>query len=371
MKRYLGILIALTLLLSLPIGVYGENNVTASPIKLDLEQAYKLLEANNLEIKLLDKKIQMKIQQNEDLRESIDNIRGTNSINPSTNLQYRKTEKLSWRQATLELEALYNEKTEKLNSLKTSVKQQYVSLLLQKENIEYLKKDIEVMTKRLQETELRIKMGQVKDTEYKLLYSQSLSLENQLNSLNTQYETSMINLKKVLGLELIQPIEVQNMVLPDVSINDKEIQTDIAKAIDKNFSVAKLNDQIEMKKLEIQLIKEYTDAKFSTEYRDLQIELSELDAELKYQRLSIEAEMWIEYYNLSVLQDKIKLEELNLEIAKLNYEASAAKAKLGLINSVTEINASIAYNRQKNTMQSVKYDYIISAEQFNQKLSKN
>jgi len=320
---------------------------------MNLDQAYQLLEANNLEIKLLDKKIEMKLAQNEDLVETINDTKGMYSPNDSTNLQYRKTEQLSYKQAILELDTLYDQKAEKLQALKTSVKQQYISLQSQQENIDYVKQDIAVMDKEMKEIQLRMQLGQAKESEYKSMYAQSLSLQNQLNSMNTQYQTSMLNFKKTLGLELSQPVEIQAIVLP----------------IENDFSIQKLNRQIDLKKIEIKLVKEYTDAKFSSEYRDLQVELSELETELSYQKLSLEADLMIESYDLQVLDDKVKLAEVNLEIAKLNYDAALAKAKLGLIDTVTEINAGITYNRQKNSLQDAKYDYILAVEQFNWNLN--
>ena len=349
------------------------NNLSSllliNDIRMNLDQAYQLLEANNLEIKLLDKKIEMKLAQNEDLVETINDTKGMYSPNDSTNLQYRKTEQLSYKQAILELDTLYDQKAEKLQALKTSVKQQYISLQSQQENIDYVKQDIAVMDKEMKEIQLRMQLGQAKESEYKSMYAQSLSLQNQLNSMNTQYQTSMLNFKKTLGLELSQPVEIQAIVLPYATVNKETLQADIAKAIENDFSIQKLNRQIDLKKIEIKLVKEYTDAKFSSEYRDLQVELSELETELSYQKLSLEADLMIESYDLQVLDDKVKLAEVNLEIAKLNYDAALAKAKLGLIDTVTEINAGITYNRQKNSLQDAKYDYILAVEQFNWNLN--
>jgi outer membrane protein TolC len=366
MKRYIGILIALTMILGLSIGVYGAADVTPNAIRLDLEQAYKLLEENNLEIKLLDKKIEMKLAQNEDLVEDINDMKSPNGGNE---LQYQKTKQLSYRQATLELDSLYNDKVEKLQALRTSVKQEYVGLQLQKDNIEYIKQDIAVMDKEMKEIQLRMQLGQAKESDYKSMYAQSLSLQNQLNSLNTQYQTSLINFKKTLGIELSQPVEIQNIVLPYATVNKETQHSDIVKAIENDFAIKKLNRQIELKKIEIQLVKKYTDAKFSSEYRDLLVELDELETNLSYQKVSMEAALMIQGYDLLVLNDKVKLAELNLEIAKINYDAAMAKAKLGLIDKATEINAGITYNRQKNSLQSAKYDYTIAAEQFNRDLN--
>jgi hypothetical protein len=368
MKRYLVILLVLSMILSLPMAVHGEDNATPSPIRLNLDQANKLMEANNLEIKLLDKKIEIKVSQFEDVLDAADEARRQNKSD--TSLQLKKTEVLTPKQQWLQIDIAKNDRLEKFKSLKSDVKQQYINILLIQKDMSYIKEDIVSIDKKLEEIKLRMQLGQAKESDYKSLYSQKLSIQNQLNLLNTQLETSMINFKALVGIELTQPIVLEDLTLPYQVVDKNNLKNNILNSISTDFTFTKLNKDLELKNFEIELTKKYDDDyRFDPEYKDLLLEVTEIEAETKYEKLNLEASRWIEYYNILVLEDTIKLEEVNLEIQKINYDATTAKAKLGMIDSVTELNAKIAYDRQKNTLQRAMYDYIMAVEKFNDKLT--
>lgn len=364
MKKFLGIFVALSLVFSLPLGVYGDQPIIPNKIKVTLDEAYRLIEQNNIEIKLLDKKIELQKQQYDDALEAGKDASGDS-------LQGRKTQTIVPQQARLTLESLENDKVEKLKSLKSSVKQQYVDLLLLQNDIAYIKQDIAVMDKKLKDVQLRVQLGQAKDSEYKSMYAQSLSLQNQLNALNTQNETSMISLKNALGIALIQPIELESFTLSNQTIDKVNIAQNIINSIDKEFSILKLQKELELADSERKLVKDYAKSNniISTEYTDLGVEIAEMELQISYEKLTMEANLWIDYYNILALEDKIRLAEVNMEIAKINYDAITAKAKLGLVDTITELNAGITYNKQNSSLQSAKYDYIMAVEQFNEKLN--
>lgn len=373
MKRYLVILIAIFMIFSLSLSVHGEENQTPSTVKLNLEQAYKLMEANNLEIKLLDKKIEIEETQYEDIWEQAEkaktrNIEADMQDEPVT-LQMKKDEVLTNKQEWLQLNVARNDRKEKLETLKSQLKEQYINQQLLQEDILYIKEDIAIIDKKLEEVKLRIQLGQSRDSEYESLYSQKLSLQNQLNVINTQYLSTLINIKKTMGLELSQPIELEKIVLPYEVVNEVTLKADMLASIENSFSIYKLKKEIELKNLEIQLVKQYTDYRFSSDYKDLCSELSEIEAELAYEKLTLEAELWIDYYNLLILKDNIELEKVNTEVEKINYDSIMAKSKLGLVNAITESNARLAYNRQKNNYQRAMYNYILAVEQLNNKLN--
>jgi NOL1/NOP2/fmu family ribosome biogenesis protein len=363
MKKFLGILVALSMVFSLPLGVFGDQPNMPSKIKITLDGAYKLIEQNNIEIKLLDKKIELQKQQYNDALEDGKDV-------GADTLQTRKIRTLVPQQVKLSLESVENDKVEKLKSLKSSVKQQYIDLLLLQNDIAYIKQDISVMDKKLKDVQLRLKLGQAKESEYKSMYSQSLSLQNQLNSLNTQNEISMINLKNALGITLTQPIELEAFTLSNQAVDKVNMAQNIINSINNSFTIKKMQKELDLLDTERKLIKEYsTNVRNSTEYTDIGVEIAEMELQISYQKLTMESGLWIDYYNLLGLEDKIKLAEVNLEIAKINYDAITAKAKLGLVDAITEINSGITYNRQSNSLQNAKYDYIMAVEQFNDDLN--
>lgn len=369
MRKYLSLILIATILICLPLAMYGESSDDSKQLKLNLEQAYKMIEDNNIEIKLIDKKIEIKQQEYNKALEAKNDAKGATSSNTATNLNYRKVELLNWQIVKLELDELQNERIEKLKNLRYNVKNQYMNILLIQKDIEYIKEDITVLEKKLSEMKLRIELGQAKELDYKLLYSQNLTLQNQMNSLKTQHKSSLINLKKIIGVELSSSITVEDLVLPYQVLYKEDLNGRIQKAVDSEFLIVKIDKELVLKNLERQLVRDYTDYRYSTTYTDLGIDISEIETKLSYERLNAEANLLIEYYDLLELGDNIKLEEVNLEIEKINYDTIAAKSKLGMVDSATEINGRVAYNRQQNNYQRAMYNYILAVEQFNEKLT--
>lgn len=369
MRKYLSLIIIATILVCLPLAMYGESSADSKQLELNLEQAYKMIEDNNIEIKLIDKKIEMKQQEYNKALEAKNDAKGATSLNEAINLNYRKVELLNWQIVKLELDELQNERIEKLKILRYNVKNQYMNILLIQKDIKCIKEDIAVLDKKLAETKLRIALGQAKEKDYKLIYSQSLTLQNQMNSLEIQHESSMISLKKIIGVELSRAITVEDLVLPYQVLNKEDLNGRIKKAVDSDFLIVKINKELELKNLERQLVKDYTDYRYSTTYTDLGIDISEIETKLSYEKLNAEANLLIEYYDLLELGDNIKLEEVNLEIEKINYDTIEAKSKLGMIDSAIEINGRVAYNRQQNNYQRTMYNYILAVEKFNEKLA--
>ncbi len=367
MRKYVSLIMIAIILICLPLVLYGESNNYTKQLKLNLEQAYKMIEDNNIEIKLIDKKIDIKQQEYNKALEAKNDAKGVH--NSAANLNNKKVELLNWQIVKLELDELENERIDKLKNLKLSAKNQYINILLIQKDIKYVKEDIDVLEKKLKAMELRIELGQAKELDYKLLCSQKLTLQNQMNSINIQHESSLISLKKIIGVELSSFITIEDITLPYQVVNKEDLNGRIQKAVDSEFLIVKIKRELALKNLERQLVKDYTDYQYSTNYTDLGIDISEIETKLSYERLNIEANLWIEYYDLLGLEDNIKLEEVNLEIDKINYDAMMAKSKLGMVDSATEINERIGYNRQKNNYQRAMYNYILAAEQFNQKLT--
>jgi len=369
MKKYLILLMCAIVFISVPLVMYGDSDNNNKQLIINLDQAYKMLEENNIELKLIDQKIDMQQKRYGDALEEADEAKGDKGNTPIANLQLRKTELLNWQLEKLNLNELKNEKTERLKAIKSDVKKQYIDTLLLNEDIEFIKEDIVIIDKKIEEMTLRIKLGQAKETDYKSLSVQKLTLQNQLALLNTQVQVSMINLKKTLGIAISQQINIEDIVLPYVYVDKENLSETILKAVEGDFAIVKIAKELELKNYEIQLTKDYTDYRYSIDYSDLQVEVKEIETKLSYDKVNLEAELWIEYYNLLGLEDSIKLEELNTEIEKINYDTIVAKAKLNMVDAIKESNARISYNRQKSNYQRAMYDYILAAEQLNQKLN--
>lgn len=368
-KLRLVIALAITLILTFQVAYCDTPTGGASQkLTLSLDEALALLDKNNAEIILMDRKVDIAQKQHDNALEAANAAKGKYSSSTSANLQYRKQEGLNWKLTLQELNNAKNDKAELVKSLHYSLKQQYFEILLLQNDLGILKDELNSLDKKITEVQLRIKLGQAKDTDYKSLLSQKLTMQNQYNSVNKQINTALLNMKKDLGIPISTEISLKEAVLPSIALDSENLADKIRKAVDNLYEITNQQKTIELKKLERQLVMDYSDYKYSTTYFDLNTTISELEADLAYSRINQETNLWIEYYNVMTLNEEIALQSLNTEIEKLNYDSIMAKAKVGLVNPETEASARISYQRQKNNYQRAMYNYILAVEQFNDKL---
>ena len=370
MKRILCILITFIIMFTLPTLINADEvKSTGTEIQLSLTDAYAMLEKNNLDIRLMDKKVVLTNKKYENSLKLAKDAAKKDSYFESTNLQYRKEEKLNWQVDKLELEDLNNQRIELVRNLKYDIKQQFINISLTNNDINLLNEEIKNVDKKLAEIQTRIKLGQVKETEYKQIVAQKITLSNQLSALKKQVELAQINLKKMLGINISSKIKLIEFVLPNVALNVADVEKDIEKAASSSFELYKLKKQLEYKQLEKQLTVDNSTNKTSLAISNLDTAILELENKIDQQVIDSMVQYWNDYYNILTLKDNIAIEELNLEIEKLNYNSVQTKSKLGMVDVATESNAQVAYNRQKNNLQRAMYNYIMVVEQFNEKLA--
>lgn len=370
MKKAINIILAILITVCIPQNVLGQSLTKETPtiFEVSLDDAYKMIQSNNMEVKLIDKKIEISKKQYEDSLDIAKQAQSKMSDNQSANLLYRKQEKLNWQFCLLDLESLKNDRNEIVKRLNNGIKQQYLNTQSLKNEHKMTTEELNIIEKKLNEISIRIRNGQAKDIDYKKVLSQKLMLQNQINSTNKQISSILISMKKDLGLSLSSELIFKDISLPYIIVDDSKLDSNINKSVENSYDIKKQEKQLELKKLEKDLIMTYTEYRYSTEYFDIIISISELESQLLYNRISNEADLRIAYLELQSMKDSITLEELNLKIEKLNYDSEQAKSKLGMTDATTESNARIAYNRQQNNLQRAKYNYILAAEQLNEKL---
>ena len=365
------IFITFTIFLTL-ISINGYCDTTVTPpisqISLTLEKAYDLCASNNLDVQLINKKIDIVQKKYDNSIKRSEEVLGKIGYTESTNLQYRKDEKLNWRICKLDLEDYINQKETMLTSLQYDIKKKFMDISLLQQDSEILNKEIENIDRKLSEINLRVQLGLAKESEYQLTKSQKYSLQNQLLSINNQIDNSMLQLKKQLGISLTFKVILTPPMFPYIALNESNLSEIIERKANSDFSILKIKQQIENKEIEKQVVISNTIFKESIDMSTYDIPLIELESKLNQQELDLMVQYWNQYLNLKILNETILVEEANLELEKLNYDAIQAKSKLGMIDTATESNARISYSRQQNNLQRAKYNYILAVEQFNEQL---
>lgn len=367
-KIYSCLAILLTLIFSTQTTFADSTMASSEALNLNLDKAISLAVENNPEIELIDKRIEIAEREYQNVAEDANDAKFDQSYIESVNLEYRKTEKLNWQYTKLDLDSLKNDKAEAVENIKSTVQQYYIDAQFLQEDIRIIEQELTRIDKEISEAQLKVKLGQLTETDYKSLLSQKLTLQNSLNSTNKQYDITLINLKKEMGIDISTNLILQNVVLPYEVIDLEKLKENIKPYIEKDFSIVKLNKEHELKEIEKKLVMQYTDYEQDNSLENLDMDIEEIKANIEVQKFNIEADLWIEYYDIRTLSENITLEELNLELEKINYDSVITKSKLGMVDAVAELNAKIAYNRQKNNLQRAMYNYILAAKQFNEKL---
>lgn len=366
MKKFLFIIFVLLLI---PFTVYADFTDSNEPvINLSIDDAISRLEQGNPELELIKKKIDIYEKKYKTALEQAERAKSMQGYSEQLNIKYREEERLNWQLRALELDDIRNQYHTTLLNKKYYLKQLYFNILISQNELDLINTEITNIDKKVQELSVKIKLGKALENDRKLLNAEKLMLTNQKNEVKKQIDNAMINLKKELGIEISKQISLQNSIQEYKIMDLTNIDERIRDAVKYNFEFLKLDRKYKLKALEKQIIIENTSNRDSLDMTSYDIALFEIEAQIKSKQASITGDLWIEYNTLLMLEDDIKLEELNLELEKLNYDATQAKVKLGIMNIAAEYTSRVAYNRQKNNLQRAKYNYILAAEQLYEKL---
>lgn len=350
------------------INTYADNNANSKTTTITLEDALKQV-ANNNELKLFDKKIEIYKKKHQDALDASNKAPSEPSHGQADSLRLAKVEKLNWRLTALDIEIAKHDKDQKLEDLKQSVKNTYYNIIFVQKDIATVTQELTNIANKIKQMEIKIQMGQARQTDIKPLQMQKMSLESQISEYNRQKNNSELEIKRLLNTDLKTQIQIQDMEIPYVGFDYDAVEKRIDQAIETNFDLDILDRQIKLKELERDLIKEFTQPDDSNAIYALDMDIAELEATKASKTVATQEDLWIDYYDLLILKENINLEELNLEIEKYNYDAAIAKSGAGLLDLTTESNARIAYYKQKNTVQKAMYNYVMAAEKLNSKLS--
>lgn len=353
-----------------PVGISANSDTSVIDYNnLTYENALLLLEKNNLDIQLADKKIKIYENKYKDAVSAAKQAENKISYNDYEQLEYRKTERLNSKKVELELAKLRNNRKLLLINLKYQLKSSFINVELLQNDAEVIREELKNLDKKIADVKARIKLGQARDLDYKSLSTQTYTLQNQLNTINKNINSQMIQLKKLLGIEQKKAIKLKSLgneqAIPDIiQVND----TIISSYLQGDFDLYAINKELELTKLERDLNAIYIHRNNEDIIDEFDIRIVEIETEYAQKKEQLLADLWIEYYNVQSLKEDVTIAELNLELEKLNYDATLAKVSLGIVDVVTESNARIAYNRQKNNLLRTISNCTLAAEQYHTKL---
>ena len=338
-KKLLAVLLILTLIPASFAFSQEDKKSENEVLKLSLEDAIKLAEENNQQVKLselgLEKaklgRQQYRYQdrkakeQEEELKELGISLEGTFEYDYNTKMADKRTE------VAVKLAEAGIDVTVK--GIRFGVEAAYYGALSARDNRLLAEAAAQRQQDLLRIAEAKYKAGMVAKTEVLDAQVQLAKAEANLLSAKSQEEKAYINLKKLLGLPQDKPIELTDSF--DYKPADFEVTLEeLLKEAQKNrIDIMSAQGSYEIAKLDFDLSsKVYPSNTFI--YKEKEHAMEEARIKLEDTKAAVEAEVrqiWLDFEeakaNIPVLDKALEMAEESLRLAKLSYEA-------GLVRSV-------------------------------------
>ena len=247
-----------------------------------------------------------------------------------------------------------HDRDERLKTIKQDVKKQYLQAMLIQENIANTKSDIAIANRKLNEMNLRLKLGQIKQLDMKK-YQDALNTFNiQLKNYNNQYNTSLRAIKNALDLKASDNIIFLSSNLSYTKFDDSKIEDRIALAVLNSYEVTKQNQSISLAQTQYDI--------YGTS--DLNYSITSGTYTLDTVKQSVESKLWEAYYNLKTLEDNVEAENINQVNELNNLNLATLKNKLKLTTNADLMSEELTYNKQLTKTKSAINDYMLCIDSF-------
>jgi len=358
-KKLLALLLLLTLIpVSFALGQddkMDENDV----LKLTLEDALKLAEENNQQVKLSQlnlEKVKLGRQQFRYQDRKAQEEAEEFGMSLEKNFEYDYNFKITDKQTEIYLKLAEAGIDVTAKGIRFGVEAAYYGALSARDNRILAEAAVERQQDLLRIAEAKYNTGAVAKTELLDAQVQLAKAEANLLSAKSQEEKAYINLKKLLGLPQGKPIELTDSF--DYEPVDLDVTLDelIEDALKKRIDIISAESNYEIAKLDFELNRKvYPSNTFI--YKQKQHAMEEARLQLEDTKAAVEAEVrqiWLDFEeakaNIPVLDKALEMAEESLRIAKLSYEA-------GLVRSVDVGAAQEALRQVELQKTGVIYNY--------------
>jgi outer membrane protein TolC len=369
MKR-ISYIIAVIILLSSFLTVYaGDNN--ASTVKPDnmvvtLEEILAQIEKGNPEIILMDKKIDLLTKQYDEavIRAKSFPHQASEKMNK---LDIVKEERLNWKNKLLERNNMKHDRDDKLKQIKFSVEKMFADITILQVQEKSLSDQLSVIDKRMEQTKLKIKLGLLKSTDIKQLESQKIKLESELKGLQRQITISLSDLKKLTGISVATIITIKDYSYIYKAFDEKQLDERIQGAVENSYDISKAKEELELLKLERDIAYHFADDP-QLEVEQLDIDISNKEAELNDLNTSVDTNIRVSYLSLQNLYDSIEIARIEKEIAEIDLKKAEVQFAVGKLIEMNVLESRIESIKMNAQLMQAITDYMNAAQVLADKL---
>ena len=404
------------------------STTTSNPMRLSLEDCIRYAEENNYTLQTYG----LNIQSSEiNLKQAKENIAPSVSASASQGLgtnHYQKS--VSWngnygisagmtlfnglsnynsiKQSKLQVEQSELELEQKKNSIRVSIIQAFLNIMMNEDVLEYQQKVVESSKEQMEQGEQQFKVGKILESEYKMLQAQYTSDLYNIENTKINIQNNYLTLKNLLAIDpnadirivrpdsatLFKSLEVPQMqemmtksknYLPELKLKENDIidaQYDVKLRKANYYPTLSLNAGISTGynsnnlsenlgwgtqlwhglgeniglNLSIPIYQRST-VRHNVQLAELRVQQAELSQkETEYQ---VGRELQQYYLDVLSAQNDYLVAEAQKDAYEANYNAYSYKFKYGSVTAVDLIQQQTNYLNQLNRYMQAKYSFVL------------
>ncbi|MCG1024855.1 TolC family protein [Dehalobacter sp.] len=329
----------------------------SSRLDLSIEDALKLVETGNSDLKLTDSKIVIYDKQNQQA------LARHNSIAVADE-DSKKDRDLNYKRSQWTIDNAKHDREKQLKSLKVQITNEYNNILTlqqQAANIKTLENNLEETIKQIN---LQIKLGLKIPSEITTYNAQKSKLEASHEAVENSINSSMITLKKDLGIDINTNVVLTSELVKYLPFDDTGLDLKIKKTAQTNYDIQKYKQDIEITQIEYDIDRYYEDSNADS----LEISIEDKKATLDSLPVTKEVELRTAYNSLKSLQNTVEADKLTVEADKINLDNMQKLYNAGKASKLDIISLKNILLIDQNTLQQDINTYMTAAANFQNSL---
>ncbi|MPN10795.1 hypothetical protein SDC9_158092 [bioreactor metagenome] len=241
---------------------------------------------------------------------------------------------------------------------------EYQSILAAQLNIDYINQEILKLQKETDSLDARIKVGVAVESDRKQLEAAMAGSRARLSSAQNGMKSSMISLKRDLGINLNTDVELTSKPISYAKFDDSQLDARIQSAVEKSYNIKALKQQIENTQIECDIYDRHSNInKDATE-----ITIETLKNQLEQAPNSIKVQLKTQYNALKSLESVIKADKLSIEAAEISLNIAQKNYKVGQNTYLDVLGAELQLSKAKNALQQDIISYMTAVDSFENSL---
>jgi outer membrane protein TolC len=261
-----------------------------------------------------------------------------------------------------------HDKDDSLQNLKFSTEQEYLNALTNEDQINTINDQIKNVEEQIAQTKVKIANGQLTNNDLQSLLVQESQLQASLNQPKAQLQQNLLSIKQTINMDLDGDLTLVPAEKSFVKYDDSNIEDKINKAVDNNYNIGKINNNLDILRVKEDIYKRYS---FNDESGEVSTGLSIEDLENSRNNtiLTIKTNLWNGYYELKALEDTVETEQAKVASAQSTYDSTEAKVQQGVAIQLQADSAALALKSEKINLKNAINNYMVAVEQFEYNLT--